>query len=97
MPWDWLLPWRRRRASPRAVILFTRQGCHLCEDVQVLLQRLQREYCFSLTEVDVDTDPVLAAEHGEHVPVVAIDGRVCFRGVVNPVLLRRLFAGRGEP
>jgi glutaredoxin len=96
MPWDWLLPWRRGRRPdpPRAVVLYTRQGCHLCEDAHALLGRLRRRYGFTLTAVDVDADPALVAEHGEHVPVVAIDGRVRFRGVVNPVLLRRLFAGK---
>jgi hypothetical protein len=90
MPWDWLLPWRRPSGPPHAVVMYTRQGCHLCEDAWALLARLRRRYRFTLTAVDVDADPALAAEHGECVPVVAVDGRVRFRGVVNPVLLRRL-------
>jgi glutaredoxin len=96
MSWSWLLPWRRRRppSPPPVVVMFTRQGCHLCEQAWTLLSRLQRRYGFTLTMADVDADPVLAAEHGKHVPVVVVDGRVRFRGVVNPVLLRRLFAGK---
>ena len=47
--------------------------------------------------MDVDADPALAAEHGEQVPVVAVDGRIRFRGIVNPILLRRLFEGLEAP
>jgi hypothetical protein len=60
-----------------------------------LLRREQKRCGFTLTAVDVDTDPELADRYGECVPVVVVDGRVRFRGVVKPVLLRRLLrAGR---
>jgi hypothetical protein len=51
----------------------------------------QRRHGFSLEVVDIDTDPALVAEHGLHVPVVCVNGKVRFRGVVNAVLLERLF------
>jgi hypothetical protein len=56
-----------------------------------LLAAEQRRWGYSLEKVDVDTDPALVAEHGLHVPVVAVNGKVRFRGIVNAVLLRRLF------
>jgi glutaredoxin len=98
MSWSWLLPWRRGRRPdpPRVVVMYTRQGCHLCEQAWALLERLRRRHGFTLTATDVDTDPALAAEHGEHVPVVAVDGRVRFRGGVNPILLRRVFESKGH-
>jgi glutaredoxin len=71
--------------------MYTRQGCHLCEAAWELLEDAQRRHGFSLEKVDIDTDPALVAEHGLHVPVVSVNGRVRFRGVVNAVLLRRLF------
>jgi hypothetical protein len=40
--------------------------------------------------IDVDSDPELAAEFGESVPVVTVNGKVRFRGCVSPVLLDRL-------
>jgi glutaredoxin len=72
------------------VTLYTRQGCHLCEDVWVLLHREQQRHGFTLTVVDVDTDPRTVAEYGNCVPVVAVDDKVRFRGQVNPVLFTRL-------
>jgi hypothetical protein len=43
-----------------------------------------------LATVDVDSDPELVARHGDCVPVVTVNGKVRFRGAVNPVLLARL-------
>jgi glutaredoxin len=71
--------------------MYTRQGCHLCEAAWDLLSAEQRRQGFSLEKVDVDTDPALVTEHGLHVPVVVVNGKVRFRGVVNAVLLRRVF------
>jgi len=77
-------PWKKR--EPVEVVLYTRQGCHLCDDAKaVLLAEGLR-----VREVDVDGDAELKALHGEWVPVVEIDGKVRFRGRVNRVLLRRL-------
>jgi glutaredoxin len=73
----------------RQVILYTRQGCHLCEDVWAILEETQRQKPFALQKVDVDTDPELARRYGLEVPVVVIDGRMRFRGRINAVLLRR--------
>jgi glutaredoxin len=85
--------WTRRSADVR-VILYTRQGCHLCETAWERLEQARRRYSFELTAVDVDSDPELVAQYGEVVPVVAVNGRVYFRGGVNAVLLERLLRSR---
>src|SRR5438552_304967 len=86
----WLLSWRRPKLEHLHIVMYTRQGCHLCEGAWERLQIEQRRHGFSLRAVDVDTDPELVALHGNEVPVVTINGRVRFRGVINPVLLTRL-------
>jgi glutaredoxin len=88
--------WRRpaRRADWR-VVLYTRAGCHLCDDAHSLLRQARLRHGFVLEVIDVDTDAALRGQHGERVPVVAINGRVRFWGRVNRVLLERLLqAGR---
>ncbi|HZN35868.1 MAG TPA: glutaredoxin family protein [Pirellulaceae bacterium] len=74
----------------RRVVLYTRQGCHLCDDARSLLER----YGLKPSLVDIDADPQLRVRYTECVPVVEIDGRERFRGRVNEVLLRRLLAGQ---
>jgi glutaredoxin len=68
------------------VVLYTRRGCHLCDAALRLLaaQGLAPE------AVDIDADPALQAMYDQCVPVVEIDGKIRFRGRVDPVLLRRL-------
>jgi glutaredoxin len=77
-------PWKKH--VEKVAVVYTRQGCHLCEDARAMLQAEG----FRVREVDVDGDPALRERHGECVPVVEIDGKVRFRGRVNRVLLRRL-------
>lgn len=75
---------------PHEVILYTRRGCHLCDEARDVLRR----YGLEPRAVDVDCDPDLQAQYDTCVPVVWVDGRERFRGRVNEVLLRRLLARR---
>ncbi|MBM4003866.1 MAG: glutaredoxin family protein [Planctomycetes bacterium] len=72
----------------RSVIVYTRSGCHLCDDAIELL----RAEGLAPDCIDIDADAQLAAKYTECVPVVVIDGVERFRGRVNSVLLRRLLA-----
>lgn len=71
---------------PHQVLLFTRTGCHLCEEAEELLVRRG----LAPLKIDVDTDPQLREKYDACVPVVVIDGKERFRGQVNEVLLKRL-------
>jgi hypothetical protein len=86
--------WSPRRPGVRfhSVVLYTRAGCHLCDDAAALLARY-REYLPPATEVDIDADPQLVERFGTCVPVVECDGDVRFRGRVSEPLLRRLIDG----
>jgi glutaredoxin len=90
--------WRRRPSRPEVrVVVYSRQGCHLCDEAWELLERSRAEHGFRLEKVDVDTDPGLKALYGEWVPVVTVNGKIRFRGRVNLVLLRRLFRRSSPP
>ncbi|MEZ6120961.1 MAG: glutaredoxin family protein [Pirellulaceae bacterium] len=69
-----------------SVILYTRQGCHLCDEALSLLM----QYGLTPEIVDIDTDADLQKQFTTCVPVVQVDGKIRFRGKVNEVLLRRL-------
>jgi hypothetical protein len=71
-------------------VMFTRAGCHLCDQAWEQLVEAQKQYGFTLEQRDVDGDAELVACHGNCVPVVAVNGKVRFRGAVNSVLLKRL-------
>jgi glutaredoxin len=90
---SWLRWFRERigRTSTQAepyqqVVIYTRAGCHLCDEAREVLQR----HGLRPESVDIDSDPDLRSRYGDCVPVVLFDGREHFRGRVNEVLLRRL-------
>ena len=95
---NWLRGRGRTQApADRYVLFYTRRGCHLCEEAWEIVRAAQKKYGFTVEKIDVDADAALTKEHGECVPVVAIDGKVRFRGRVNAVLLERMLReGRGE-
>ncbi len=74
------------------VVLYSREGCHLCESARALVAAESAAVGASWTEIDVASDPVLEAEHGDYVPVVFVDG--VRRGIfaIDPVRLRRALA-----
>jgi glutaredoxin len=64
--------------------------CPCCLPVVSLLESRRERHGFTLELIDVGSDPKLVAFVGAAVPVVTINGKVRFRGMVNPVLLDRL-------
>ena len=88
------------RRSVRRVHLtftvYTRVQCCCCHKALDLLKDFQRGHGFQITEVDIDADAELVAKYGNEVPVVAVNGKVRFRGVVNPALLERLLTAEGQ-
>jgi glutaredoxin len=79
--------WNDRRADwSMDVILYTRKGCHLCDDAMTILTH----HGLDPVIVDIDADPELRDKFNTCVPVVEIDGKVRFRGNIDPMLLRRL-------
>jgi glutaredoxin len=79
-----------RRADNLTFTVYTRAQCCCCHKAIDLLKDAQKRHGFSIAEIDIDTDPDLVAKYNTEVPVVAVNGKVRFRGVVNPSLLERL-------
>jgi len=67
-------------------ILYTRSGCHLCDVAEQTLL----EHGLQPQLVDIDQDESFKEQFTTCVPVVEIDGKIRFRGKVDPILLRRL-------
>ena len=61
------------------VVVYSRQGCHLCDVVKEALARVQSRAEFQWREVDIDLDPELRQKYNDQVPVVFIDGRKAFK------------------
>ena len=82
--------------SAADVVLYSRDGCCLCDDARVILQRVRVSHPFALSEVDIESDERLLRAYLERIPVVTIDGQEAFELFVDESeLTRRLTAGRG--
>jgi glutaredoxin len=60
----------------KAVTLFTRPGCHLCDEAREAILAMRADVPFELSEVNIDQDNVLLARYLERIPVVTVDGEV---------------------
>ena len=58
----------------RVVRLYSRPGCHLCDEARALILAEQDRTAFVFEEVDVSTGEDLEREYGTRIPVVEVDG-----------------------
>lgn len=79
------------------VTLYTKPGCHLCDDVRQLLDELAPERGFVVEEIDIERDAALFAQYRYEIPVVLVDGVEVARGRVDErALIARLTQGGRE-
>ena len=70
--------------------LYTRPGCHLCDEAVGELRRLQAAQPHELELVDISADDELQQRYGERIPVLEIDGREYSAPLPRAVLERAL-------
>jgi len=78
------------------VVVYSREGCHLCDVVKETLVGLAGEAQFEWKEIDIDNDPELLAKFNDQVPVVFIDGRESFQVPDEPRAVFESAGGKGE-
>jgi hypothetical protein len=71
------------------VILYTRPGCHLCDEAKVVINEARKDGEFTLEEVNIDKDPELAEQYGYDIPVVLINRVKAFKHRVDLREFRR--------
>jgi hypothetical protein len=72
--------------------LYSRAGCHLCEDMKTSIERVIRETgaAVRVEELDIGTDPALERRYGLEIPVLLVNGRKAAKYRVTEEQLRRL-------
>ena len=69
------------------VTLYTRPGCHLCDDARAAIERVRGRAPFQLVEIDIESDDALHRAYLERIPVVAVDGQELFDHFVDEATL----------
>ena len=55
--------------------LYSKPGCHLCDEMKKVVDRLGSRVPLELHVVDISTDPALEKQFGAEIPVLMIEGR----------------------
>lgn len=66
------------------VVLYTKPGCHLCEEMKEVMITSGCEELYSLAEVDIENDVELFARYQYEIPVLFINGVEAFRHRLRP-------------
>lgn len=79
-----------------ALTLYSRPGCHLCDDMKAIVHRVAGSMPEPVTidEVDISTDPGLEARYGLEIPVLLVNGKKAAKVRVTEDELRRVLLGR---
>ncbi len=80
---------RLAACGPRDVTLYTRPGCHLCDEAKSAIAPLLREFGTALREVNIDADPVLKERYGWDIPVIFIGQKKAAKHRVDVEQFRR--------
>lgn len=75
--------------GPRDVTLYSRPGCHLCEEAKAAIAPLLREFGAVLREVNIDEDAILKERYGWDIPVVFIGAHKAAKHRVEIAQFRR--------
>jgi glutaredoxin len=65
------------------VVIYSRPGCHLCEEAKAVIRAAECDDEFILDEVNIDEDPAARASFQFDIPVVFINGVKAFKHRVD--------------
>ena len=80
---------RLQLAAPRDVTIYSRPGCHLCEEAKQQIAPLVKEFGARLTEINIEEDPELRARYDYDVPVIFLGARKAAKHRIDLAQFRR--------
>ena len=66
-------------ASKASVIIYSRPGCHLCDQAKQAMEAAQCFDEYTLVEINIESDAALLRRYRYDIPVITIDGVEAFR------------------
>ncbi|WP_121253226.1 glutaredoxin family protein [Nocardioides ferulae] len=79
--------------GPARVLLYTRPGCHLCDDARAVIAAVCSDLGERFEEQSILDDPALLERFAEEIPVTFVDGRQHSFWRVDEQRLRRALTG----
>ncbi|HSS19183.1 MAG TPA: glutaredoxin family protein [Pyrinomonadaceae bacterium] len=79
--------------APKAkVIIYSRPGCHLCEEAKQTILTAGNANDYTLAEINIEDDAELLRLYQFDIPVVTINGQEAFRHRLSPAEFRQALA-----
>lgn len=78
------------------VTIYSRPGCHLCEEMKAIVELVSRSTLLEIEEIDISSDPALEARYGLEIPVLEIEGKKAAKFRVGELELRKMLEGRAR-
>jgi glutaredoxin len=66
------------------VIVYSRPGCHLCDEAKAAIEKSNSSDHYTLDEVNIESDHALLKKYQYDIPVITIDGVEAFKHRVDP-------------
>lgn len=82
--------------NARQITLYSRPGCHLCEDAAELLEQLATRVPLAVTEVNILGDIGLYERYKHSIPVIVITGGPTLSAPIQRMALEQALAGTAE-
>ena len=86
-------PQESERAKTR-VIIYSRPGCHLCEEAKQIIKESGVDDQYTLEEINIESDAQLLRRYRYDIPVITIDGVEAFRHRLTVEEFRRRWMTR---
>jgi glutaredoxin len=82
-----------RRQFVTAITIYSRPGCHLCDEMKVLVSRVAGATAH-IEEVDISTNPELESQYGLEIPVLMVGGKKVAKYRISEEALKKVLADR---
>jgi glutaredoxin len=89
-------PRTKQTSAGPEVTVYTRTGCHLCEEAKTAIAPLLREFHASIREIDIEGDSTLVERFGCDIPVIYIGRKKAGKHRVNLQQFRRQLQDASE-
>ena len=73
-----------------ALTLYSRPGCHLCDEMKTVIARVAARVPIALEEIDISSDPALEERYGLEIPVLLVEGKKAAKYRLTDEALLRL-------
>ena len=77
-----------------ALTLYSRPGCHLCDEMKTVINRVAQSTPLHLEEIDISSRADLEERYGLEIPVLFVAGKKAAKYRIGEEELRRVLAGR---